>query len=146
MSLIVFRKSDLIAYRGSDRYCFNIIELTNDIDFKKMTPRAEVNGNILTFHSEDKEYVVIFQREYQWKGGNMQFAHILRKKIEMVQVNAARFAIEKGIFFAVDKAGFEEIRQTALAFECSVVHEYEKSKTLERKETSNSSSEDEVQQ
>ena len=64
----------------------------------------------------------------------------------MVQVNAARFATEKGIFFAVDKAGFEEIRETALAFECFVVHEYEKSKTLERKETSNSSSEDEVQQ
>ena len=28
----------------------------------------------------------------------------------MVQVNATRFATEKGIFFAVDKAGFEEIR------------------------------------
>ena len=46
------------------------------------------------------------------------------------------------VFFAVDKAGFEEIRETALAFMCSVVHEYEKSKTLERKETSSSSSED----
>ena len=39
----------------------------------------------------------------------------------MVQVNATRFATEKGIFFAVDKAGFEEIRETVLAFECSVV-------------------------
>ena len=34
---------------------------------------------------------------------------------------------KKRIFFAVYKAGFEEIRETALAFECSVVHEYEKS-------------------
>ena len=33
-----------------------------------------------------------------------------------------------------------------LAFECSVVHEYEKSKTLEGKETRSSSSEDEEQQ
>ena len=39
----------------------------------------------------------------------------------MVQVNATRFATEKGIFFAVDKAGFEEISETVLAFECSVV-------------------------
>ena len=39
----------------------------------------------------------------------------------MVQVNATRFTTEKGIFFAVDKAGFEEIRETVLAFECSVV-------------------------
>ena len=64
----------------------------------------------------------------------------------MVQVNATRFATEKGIFFAVHKAGFEEIRETVLAFGCSVVHEYEKSKTLERNETSSSGSEDEEQQ
>ena len=38
----------------------------------------------------------------------------------MVQVNSTRFATEK-IIFAVYKAGFEEIRETALAF---VVHEY----------------------
>ena len=108
-----------MAFRISDRYCFNIIELTDDIDFKKMTPRSKVKRNILTFHSEDEEDVVIFQREDQLKGGNMQFAHILRKeKEEMVQVNAARFAIEKGIYFAVDKARFEEVRETALAFEC----------------------------
>ena len=48
----------------------------------------------------------------------------------MVQVNATRFATEKGTFFVFDKAGFEEIHKTALAFECSVVHEFEKSKTL----------------
>ena len=39
----------------------------------------------------------------------------------MVQINATRFATEKRIFFAVYKAGFEEILETALA---SVVHEY----------------------
>ena len=64
----------------------------------------------------------------------------------MVQVNATKFATEKGMFFAVDQAGFEEIRETALAFQCSVVHEYEKSKTLKGKKTSSSSSEDEEQQ
>ena len=90
---------------------------------------------------------MIFQREDQWKGGNMQFAYILRKeKEETVQINATRFTTEKGIYFAVGKAGFEEIRETVLAAECSVVHEYEKSKTLEGKETSRSSSENEVQQ
>ena len=62
-----------------------------------------------------------------------------------MQVNATRFATDKGIFFAVDEAGFEEIRETALASECSVVHEYEKCKTLEGKETSSSGSDDEGQ-
>ena len=55
-----------------------------------------------------------------------------------MQVNATRFAIEKAIFFAVNKAGFEEIRETALTFECSVVNDYENSKILEVKETSSS--------
>ena len=32
MSLTLFRIGDLIAFRGSDGYCFNIIEITNDID------------------------------------------------------------------------------------------------------------------
>ena len=64
----------------------------------------------------------------------------------MVQVNATSLATEKRIFFAVYKAGFQEIRETALAFECSVVHEYEKSKTLEEKEASSYSSEDEEKQ
>ena len=147
MPLTVFRKGNLIAFRESDGYCLNIIEFTNDIDFKRVTPRSKVKGNILALHSEDEEDVVIFQREDKWKGGNMQFAHILRtEKDKMVQVNATRFATEKGIFFAVNKAGFEEIRETVLAFECSVVHEYEKSKTLEGNETSSSGSEDEEQQ
>ena len=78
MPLTIFRKGDLIAFRESDGYSLNIIELTNDVDFKRMTPRSKVKGNILTLHSEDEEDVVIFQREDKWKGGNMQFAHILR--------------------------------------------------------------------
>ena len=67
LSIYVFRKDDLIAFRGSDEYCLKIIELTNDIDLKRMTPRSKVKGNILTFHSEDEEDVVIFQREDKWK-------------------------------------------------------------------------------
>ena len=55
MSLTVFRKDDLIAFRESDGYCSNVIELTNDIDFKRMTPRAKVKRSILTLHSEDEE-------------------------------------------------------------------------------------------
>ena len=65
MPLTVFRKGYLIAFRGSDGYCFSIIELTNDIDLTKMTPRSKVKRNILTFHSEDEEDEVIFQREDQ---------------------------------------------------------------------------------
>ena len=44
MPLTVFRKGDLITFRGSDEYCLNTIELTNDIDFKRMTPRSKVKG------------------------------------------------------------------------------------------------------
>ena len=67
MPLTVFRKGDLIAFRGSDGYCFNIIQLTNNIHFKRMTPRSKVKENILTLHSEEEEDVVIFQREDKWK-------------------------------------------------------------------------------
>ena len=35
-----------------------------------------------------------------------------------MQLNATRFATEKGIFFAVNKAGFEEIRETVRALWC----------------------------
>ena len=65
MPLTVFRKGDLVACRENDGYCFNVIELTNDIDFKKMTSRSKVKGNILTLHCEDEEDAVIFQREDQ---------------------------------------------------------------------------------
>ena len=51
MPLTVFSKGDLIACRESDGYCFNVIELTNDIDFKKMTSRSKVKGNILTIRA-----------------------------------------------------------------------------------------------
>ena len=46
MPLTVFRKGDLIACGESDAYgyCFNVIELKNDIDFKKMTSRSKVKG------------------------------------------------------------------------------------------------------
>ena len=49
--LTVFKKGDLIAFGGSDGYCFNIIR--------------NIKGNILTLHSEDDEDVVIFQGEDQ---------------------------------------------------------------------------------
>ena len=64
MLLTVFRKGDLIACRKSDGYCFSVIELTNDIDFK-MTSRSKVKGNILTLHCEDEKDAVMFQREDQ---------------------------------------------------------------------------------
>ena len=67
MPLSIFRKSDLIAFRGSDGYCFNIIELTNDIDFNEMTSRSKVKGNILTLHSEDEKAAVIFQKKISGK-------------------------------------------------------------------------------
>ena len=41
MPLTVFRKCDLIAFRGSDGYCFNITELTNDIDFQEDDTQVE---------------------------------------------------------------------------------------------------------
>ena len=77
--LTVFIKSDLIACRESDGYCFNVIELTNDIDFKKMTFRSKVKGNILPLHCEDKKDTVIFQREDQWKGGNYRICSFFKK-------------------------------------------------------------------
>ena len=98
----------------------------------------------MTLHSEDEEDVMIFQREDQSKGGNTKFAHMAKqtKWCKSMQQDLP----QKRDLFAVDKAGFEEICETALAFECSVVHEYEKSKTLEGKETRSSCSEDEEQQ
>ena len=41
MPLTAFRKCDLIIFRGSDGYCFNIIELTNDIDFQEDDTQVE---------------------------------------------------------------------------------------------------------
>ena len=66
MPLTVFRKDNLIAFRESDGYCCNVTDLTNDIDFKKMTPRSKAKGSMFTLHFEDEEDVVIFQREDQW--------------------------------------------------------------------------------
>ena len=79
-----------------------------------MTPRSKVKENILTLYSEDD--VVVFQRGQQWKVGSIQLAHILRtEKYEIVQVNAARFAIDKGAFFVIDKVGFDDIYETTLS-------------------------------
>ena len=113
MPLTVFKKGNLTAFRGSDGYCFNVIELTGDV-----TRLSKVKKNILTPYSEDD--VVAFQREEQWKGGSIQFVHILRTgKCEIMQVNAARFffAIEKGAFLVSDKVGFDDICETALSSE-----------------------------
>ena len=110
----VFKEGNLIAFRDSDGYYFNVIELTGDV-----TRMSKVKENILTLYSEDD--VVAFQQEEQWKSGSIQFVHILRtEKYEIVQVNAARFlfAIEKGAFFASDKVGFDDICETALSSEC----------------------------
>ena len=55
MPLTAFKAEDLIACRG---YCFND-------DFKKMTPRSILKGNILTLYSGHD--VVVFQGEEQWQ-------------------------------------------------------------------------------
>ena len=98
MHLTVFKEGNLIAFRGSDGYCFNVIELTGDV-----TCMSKVKKNILTLYYEG---VVAFQQKGQWKGNSIQFVHILRtEKYEIVQVNAARFlfAIENGAFLVTDK-------------------------------------------
>ena len=76
-----------------------------------------------------------------------QFAHIVRtEKYEIVQVNAARFAIEKEIFFTMGKVVFDDICETALSFEHCVVSEYKKSKAVEGNESSSDSNEEEPQE
>ena len=69
MPLIVFKEGHLSTFRGSDAYYFNVIEPTGDVDFKKMTSRSKMKGNILILHSEDDG--VAFQREEQWKADNL---------------------------------------------------------------------------
>ena len=82
--LTVFRKDDLIAFREGDGYCFNIIELTNDIDFKKMTPRSKVKGTLKgketsSCSSEDEEQQesvvdpIVYVRQHRTKGNRYHF-------------------------------------------------------------------------
>ena len=52
MSLTVFKDGNLIAFRDSDGYCFNVIELTGDLELKKVTPSSKV-----TLYPEDDEAV-----------------------------------------------------------------------------------------
>ena len=70
-----FKKGELITFRGTDDYNFNVIELTNQVDPSKIKARSKVKGNILTIYSEEGD-VVIFQQEEQWQGGSMLFAHV----------------------------------------------------------------------
>ena len=77
MPLTVFKEGNLIAFRGSDGHCFNVIELTGDV-----TRMSKVKKNILTLYSDDD--VVAFQREEQWKGGRWQYticSHLKNRKI-----------------------------------------------------------------
>ena len=134
-SSMVLKKGQLIAFRGCEGYCFNAIELTADIDLQKVTPRKKVKGNILTLYSEDD--VNVFQREEQWKGGNMLFAHILRTESdEIVQLNASKYATENGTFFALDKPAYDKVCEIAAAFEESITSEYEKTIAIEENNTS----------
>ena len=125
-----FKKGELIAFRGTDYYNFNVIELTNQVDPSKIKARSKVKGNILTIYSEEGD-VVIFQQEEQeeqWQGGSMLFAHVLRTdNDEIVVLNATRFVTEEGTFFAMEKTAFDEVSLIAEAFEQSIAEEYQKS-------------------
>ena len=134
-SSMVLKKGQLIAFRGCEGYCFNAIGLTADIDLQKVTPRKKVKRNILTLYSEDD--VIVFQREEQWKGGNMLFAHILRTESdEIVQLNASKYATENRTFFALDKPAYDKVCEIAAAFEESITSEYEKTIEIEENNTS----------
>ena len=122
-----FKKGELMAFRGTDDYNFNVIELTNQVDPSKIKARSKVKGNILTIYSEEGD-VVIFQQEEQWQGGSMLFAHVLRTdNDEIVVLNATRFVTEEGTFFAMEKTAFDEVSLIAEAFEQSIAEEYQKS-------------------
>ena len=59
-------EGELISFRGCERYCFDAIELTSDINLQKVTPLTKLKGNILPLYSE--EDICVFQTEQQWKG------------------------------------------------------------------------------
>ena len=122
-----FKKGELITFRDTDDYNFNVIELTNQADPSKIKARSKVNGNILTIYSEEGD-VIIFQQEEQWQGGSMLFAHVLRTdNDEIVLLNATRFVTKEGTFFAMEKTAFDEVSLIAEAFEQSIAEEYQKS-------------------
>ena len=68
-SSMVLKKGQLIAIRGWCYWAYSWHWFTES------DPQEKVKGNILTLYSEDD--VIVFQREEQWKGGNMLFAHVI---------------------------------------------------------------------
>ena len=72
-----FKQGKIAVFRGTDGLPFNFLNVNRDYGYN-ITPRTKTEGNVLVESDNLEDGAIGFREDRQWKGGTMNFAHLLR--------------------------------------------------------------------
>ena len=81
----LFQLREIIAFRGTDSYSFNLLQVTKEYNIDQITTRTGIKGNFLIPSEEnDEDNFITFVSDPRWKKGSMTFAHVLRNQQDKI--------------------------------------------------------------
>ena len=119
----LFKQGEIAVFRGTDGLPFNLLKVTRDYGYN-ITPRTKIQGNFLVEFDNLEDGAIGFREERQWKGGTMNFAHILRDQDKnIVTVNLSERITLTETIYVMDKETFKELQNVSEDFEESLAKE-----------------------
>ena len=118
----LFQVGEMIAFRATDCYSFNLLQVIKEYNIDQITTRTSIKGNFwIPSEENDEDNFITFVSDPRWKNGSMTFAHVLRHQQDrIVSVKMAALPGDSSVKFKMEKEIFEEIEEIANAYEGSI--------------------------
>ena len=108
----LFQVGEKIAFRGTDGYSFNLLQVTKEYNIVQITTRTDIKGNSLIPSEEnDEDNLITFVADPRWKNGSLRLAHVLRvQQDKTVSMKMAASPDDSSVKFKLEKDTFEKLQ------------------------------------
>lgn len=115
-------QGELIVFRGTDGYPFNVLQLTSSYHMNSLTPRKEIFGNFLVeVESDGDGDTVLFFADPKWEGGSQKFGQVLRDESgKLLHLGMSYRHIGDGVYYELDRTSYNEICALSINYEKSL--------------------------
>ena len=115
----VFAIGEVIAFRGTDGYPFNVIQLSRSYKLDNLHPNTKIVGNFLTLvEDNDDNEQMVFEKDAVWEGGSQPFRDVIRDNVGNIVTIEMQITTENDqVMYKLPKDVFEDISSISLEFE-----------------------------
>lgn len=115
-----FGVGEVVAFRGTDGYPVNMIQLSRRYQLNELTPTTKIVGSFLVLVEDDAESAenAVFEKDPTWEGGSQPYQGVIRDNNGNIVTVGLQVATENGRFrYHLTRSVYEEICNISTEFE-----------------------------